>query len=147
MRAWTLRPRMVGLCFGIFATVAEFERELIRDRVRSGLALARAKGSLFTREGNKPVRDFRGAWQAICIAAGLGRTVCPDCDGAISGDRTCEGCSRKWKRRQFKVHGVDLPRPSAERSARDGPRWSPRTSGDVNLGPQDAKHIRQVQHR
>ncbi len=32
------------LVFGIFATIAEFERELIRDRVRSGLAAARAKG-------------------------------------------------------------------------------------------------------
>jgi DNA invertase Pin-like site-specific DNA recombinase len=32
------------LVFGIFATIAEFERELIRDRVRSGLAAARARG-------------------------------------------------------------------------------------------------------
>jgi DNA invertase Pin-like site-specific DNA recombinase len=32
------------LVFGIFATIAEFERELIRDRVRSGIAAARAKG-------------------------------------------------------------------------------------------------------
>ena len=32
------------LVFGIFASIAEFERELIRDRVRSGLAMARSKG-------------------------------------------------------------------------------------------------------
>jgi DNA invertase Pin-like site-specific DNA recombinase len=32
------------LIFGIFASIAEFERELIRDRVRSGLAAAEAKG-------------------------------------------------------------------------------------------------------
>lgn len=32
------------LVFGIFASIAEFERELIRDRVRSGLASAKAKG-------------------------------------------------------------------------------------------------------
>src|SRR5687767_10491480 len=32
------------LVFGIFATSAEFERELIRDRVRSGVAAARARG-------------------------------------------------------------------------------------------------------
>jgi DNA invertase Pin-like site-specific DNA recombinase len=32
------------LVFGIFASIAEFERELIRSRVRSGLAAARAKG-------------------------------------------------------------------------------------------------------
>jgi DNA invertase Pin-like site-specific DNA recombinase len=33
------------LVFGIFASVAEFERELTRDRVRSGLAAAKAKGT------------------------------------------------------------------------------------------------------
>src|SRR4029078_7901144 len=32
------------LVFGIFATIAEFERELIRDRVRSGLSTARSNG-------------------------------------------------------------------------------------------------------
>jgi len=32
------------LVFGIFASIAEFEKELIRDRVRSGLAAAKAKG-------------------------------------------------------------------------------------------------------
>jgi DNA invertase Pin-like site-specific DNA recombinase len=32
------------LVFGIFASIAEFERELIRDRVRSGLAAAKANG-------------------------------------------------------------------------------------------------------
>src|SRR5216683_325530 len=33
------------LVFGIFASIAEFERELIRERVRSGIAAARAKGT------------------------------------------------------------------------------------------------------
>ena len=32
------------LVFGIFASIAEFERELIRGRVRSGLAAARSRG-------------------------------------------------------------------------------------------------------
>jgi DNA invertase Pin-like site-specific DNA recombinase len=32
------------LIFGIFASIAEFERELIRDRVKAGLRNARAKG-------------------------------------------------------------------------------------------------------
>src|ERR1700751_879259 len=33
------------LVFGIFASISEFERELIRDRVRSGLALAKSHGT------------------------------------------------------------------------------------------------------
>lgn len=37
------------LVFGIFASIAEFERELIRDRVKSGLRNARAKGKTLGR--------------------------------------------------------------------------------------------------
>lgn len=35
--------------FGIFASIAEFERELIRDRVKSGIAAARSKGKILGR--------------------------------------------------------------------------------------------------
>jgi DNA invertase Pin-like site-specific DNA recombinase len=40
------------LVFGIFASIAEFERDLIRERVRSGIANRKAKG---LRIGRKPV--------------------------------------------------------------------------------------------
>jgi DNA invertase Pin-like site-specific DNA recombinase len=36
--------------FGIFATLAEFERDLIRERTMAGLAAARARG----RTGGRP---------------------------------------------------------------------------------------------
>ena len=42
------------LVFGIFASIAEFERELIRERVRSGMAAARARGARIGRP-RKPV--------------------------------------------------------------------------------------------
>jgi len=38
------------LCFGIFAALAEFERELIAERTRAGLVAARARG----RKGGRP---------------------------------------------------------------------------------------------
>ena len=64
------------LVFGIFASIAEFERELIRDRVRSGIAAARARG---TRLG-RPRRDVDGARVAALRVQGrswrdVGRTL------------------------------------------------------------------------
>jgi DNA invertase Pin-like site-specific DNA recombinase len=43
------------LVFGIFASIAEFERELIRSRVRSGLASAKAKS---IRLGRPPLKQL-----------------------------------------------------------------------------------------
>jgi DNA invertase Pin-like site-specific DNA recombinase len=54
------------LVFGIFASIAEFERELIRDRVRSGLAAARARGKRLGR----PRREVDPARVAALRAEG-----------------------------------------------------------------------------
>jgi DNA invertase Pin-like site-specific DNA recombinase len=64
------------LVFGIFASIAEFERELIRDRVRSGIAAARARGARLGR----PRRDIDADQVAALRAEGLswrevGRTL------------------------------------------------------------------------
>jgi DNA invertase Pin-like site-specific DNA recombinase len=40
------------LVFGIFAALAEFERDLISERTKAGLASARARG----REGGRPIK-------------------------------------------------------------------------------------------
>ncbi|MGB9073003.1 MAG: hypothetical protein WCC22_10065, partial [Terriglobales bacterium] len=46
---------------------------------------------LFTRGNGKPVRDFRKAWQTLCIAAGVGQMVCGACGKAVTG-RKCQAC-------------------------------------------------------
>lgn len=56
------------LVFGIFASIAEFERELIRGRVRSGLAAAKARGKRLGR----PRVVVDGSRIAALRAEGLG---------------------------------------------------------------------------
>jgi DNA invertase Pin-like site-specific DNA recombinase len=62
------------LVFGIFASVAEFERELIRDRVRSGLAAAKATGKRLGRPSKAVDAD---------------RIACLRCRGRFLG-RNCQ---------------------------------------------------------
>ena len=68
------------LVFGIFASIAEFERELIRDRVRSGLALARSRGRQLGRprivvDASKVafLRAQGRSWAAISAELGIGK--------------------------------------------------------------------------
>lgn len=66
------------LVFGIFASIAEFERELIRDRVLSGLRNARAKGKRLGRPRKfadasriATLRTQGRSWREICAETGL----------------------------------------------------------------------------
>lgn len=71
------------LVFGIFASIAEFERELIRDRVRSGLVAAKAKGKILGRprvaansQQITSLRDSGASWRTISREVGVSvRTV------------------------------------------------------------------------
>ena len=80
------------LVFGIFASIAEFERELIRDRVRSGVAAAKARGK---RLGRPP--DVVDAEKIIALRA-LGkpwRAVAKECGLPVSSAR--RACLRRTK--------------------------------------------------
>jgi DNA invertase Pin-like site-specific DNA recombinase len=67
------------LVFGIFASIAEFERELIRERVRSGIAAARARGKILGRPritvDTSKVAALRAqghGWRKIATELGVG---------------------------------------------------------------------------
>jgi transposase-like protein len=63
---------------------------------------------IFTRVSGKPVRDFRVTWRKACIAAGVGRMVCPQCDGDRTLDKKghCPQCSRTWKAKEQRYVGA-----------------------------------------
>lgn len=70
------------LLFHIFAAIAEFERELTRERVLSGLANARAKGKTLGRPRCNPdaarIRSLRAqghSWRVIARRIGVSPTT------------------------------------------------------------------------
>src|SRR5262249_17291248 len=66
------------LVFGIFASIAEFERKLICERVRSGLTAARARGRRIGRprtnvdaEKIAQLRASGASWRTIAARLGV----------------------------------------------------------------------------
>jgi integrase len=73
---------------------------------------------LLTRDGGKPVKDFRRSWQALCTKAGLGKMVCRSCGKTITGAR-CE-CGSKLQPRYTGRIVHDMRRSAAKALRRAG---------------------------
>ncbi len=66
----------------------------IRELVRLAATGKNPDDYLLTREGGIHVKDFRKAWQSLCIQAGLGRTVCRVCAKTVTGKNCDCGCAK-----------------------------------------------------
>ena len=72
------------LVFGIFASIAEFERQLIIARTKSGIEAARRRGKVLGRPRQSPavdlsavksLRDSGLSWDAIAARTGIARAT------------------------------------------------------------------------
>jgi integrase len=74
----------------------EGDLQAIIDRCRAAAILKGKDGNtrfaeyVFHSDG-APVGDFRKAWATACVAAGLGKMICPKCGGE-SAEKLCESC-------------------------------------------------------
>ncbi len=89
-----------GLVFNIFASLAEFERDLIRERTQSGLKAARTRG----RVGRRPKGLSKQARATAMAAETLYR------EGVLSIQEICEqlGISKPTRYAYLRHRGVPL---------------------------------------
>jgi len=96
----------------------------VRELVAASLYGKKPEDHLLTRKNGQAVRAFRGAWRSMCIRAGLGRMVCPECGEEVSGkNRLCAHCGRSWKRSELRYSGLlfhDLRRTAVRNLCRAG---------------------------
>ena len=75
------------------------------------------------RENGESIRDFRGAWWALCASAGLGHLACPRCLKPVTDKYHCPDCNKTWKLKQLKYAGLifhDLRRSAVRNMVRRG---------------------------
>lgn len=88
------------LQLGLFATLAEYERELINERVRAGIMVAKARGVKF---GQKPVKQ-----ETVEAKLGVARQLLSQGKTAMQAAETV-GWSRATLYRYLKQRGTEQP--------------------------------------
>jgi integrase len=89
----------------------------VEELLRIAATRKRPDDFVLTRVDGKAVKDFRRAWQNLCVRAGLGSFVCAGCDRPATAKK-CECGNRKRKYRGLVRH--DLRRSAAKALRRAG---------------------------
>jgi len=63
---------------------------------------------VFTRPNGKRIADFRVTWRKACVAAGVGKWLCPECpeEQTLDAKGCCPKCSQTWKPRYWRYRGA-----------------------------------------
>jgi DNA invertase Pin-like site-specific DNA recombinase len=89
------------LIFHVFGALAEFERELIRERTQAGLRAARARG----RNGGRPPKmDVRKISMARLLMENPNATVADICDTSMYPDQRYIGTLKKLPANNGRLH-------------------------------------------
>ena len=86
--------------------------------LKEAVAGKAANDYVFTRENGKRVRDFRRTWWNLCLQAGLGEMLCPNCGKAV-GQQPCD-CGSKKEPRYRGLNPHDFRRSAARAYRRAG---------------------------
>jgi integrase len=88
--------------------VGEGELKQLMDRRRDARSVETADGAIalakyiFHRGDGQPIGEFRKTWKTACIAAGVGKMICPKCESE-GVEKKCPKCKapRKYQGRIF----------------------------------------------